>query len=150
MKLPISKAQIFCRTIEDLNQYLEPFEFENPVEVTIKPFSNKRSIPQNKTFYMWMSEMSAYCIPRYGKHWTPKFCKDAMKHSFIGYEESVTFDVYSGKYIKDRRLKSTTKLSTGEFFFFMTQIEQYNLSIGCLLTIPNECEYMKLKRKQNE
>lgn len=47
-----------------------------------------------------------------------------------------------------RTLRKTSKLDTGEMFHFMEQVECWSAGIGCLVTIPNNSEYMKLKEQQ--
>ena len=81
---------------------------------------------------------------------TPEFVKDMLKHSFLGYKDTMRLDVSTNQPAKVRELIHTSNLSSGDMFHFMEQCEAYSVGIGCLLTIPEKSEYMQNKRAQNE
>ena len=150
MTIPIKDLALIVKTKQDLIDALLPFDFEGSVEVVIRPIAAKRTLSQNALFHMWCNEMSSYLL-KHGRRWaTPEFVKDMLKHSFIGYRETVRLDVSTNKTEKKHELVHTSDLSTGDMFHFMEQCEAYSVGIGCLLTIPEKSEYMVNKRAQNE
>jgi hypothetical protein len=51
----------------------------------VKPW-RKRSLSQNALSHMWYTEISEYLIARGKTFATPEWVKDAMKHTYLGYE----------------------------------------------------------------
>lgn len=114
----------------------------------IKPWRESRSLSQNALAHMWLDEISAYLIKRGKSFATPEWVKDALKHSYLGYEEREMTDVITGEKTMIRSLRHTSDLDTGEMHFFLTQVEGWALNIGCRLTIPEDSEYAQLRAKQ--
>lgn len=119
-----------------------------PYQVELKPYKRKRSLDQNALYWMWLTELSKYLTGKGRKFATKEWCHDAMRHSFLGFEEKEFMNVTTGEVTTSRALRSTTKLNTGGFTFYLEQIEAWALNIGCLLPVPEHSEYMKLKREQ--
>lgn len=148
--IPIKDLAVIAKTKQDLFDCLNGFEFEQPMEVTIRPVQKKRSLSQNAVFHMWCGELSSFLLLA-GRKWaTPDFVKDMLKHSFLGYKDYPRLDVSENKFIKVRDLIHTSDLSPGDMFHFMERCESYSAGIGCLLTIPEKSEYMQNKKAQNE
>lgn len=116
--------------------------------VKISEWRDKRSIPQNSLQHMWYAEISAYLIKRGKPFASAEWVKDAMKHTFLGYEEREMVDVKTGDKTAVRTLRHTADLDTGDMHFYLTQVEGWAMNIGCRLTVPNDCEYNQLKQKQ--
>ena len=150
MSIPIKDLALIVKTKQDLIDALEPFDFESSVEVVIRPIAAKRTLSQNALFHMWCNELSSYLL-KHGRKWaTPEFVKDMLKHSFLGYKDTMRLDVSTNKPAKVRELIHTSDLSSCDMFHFMAQCEAYSVGIGCLLTIPEKSEYMQNKRAQNQ
>lgn len=49
-----------------------------------------------------------------------------------------------------RYVKSTRQLDIGEMHKYLTDIDQWAHQKGLRLTIPDNCEYLDLKRRQEE
>lgn len=73
-----------------------------------------------------------------------------MKHTFLGYEEVEMINAVTGDIELIKQLRKTSDLDTGDMYFYMEQVERWAVGIGCFVTIPDNSEYMKLKRKQDE
>ncbi|EJH4501920.1 hypothetical protein C5952_17505 [Cronobacter sakazakii] len=116
--------------------------------LVLRPWRESRSLSQNALAHMWFSEISQYLISRGKSFATPEWVKDALKHSYLGYEEREMTDVITGEKTTIRSLRHTSDLDTGDMNFFLTRIEAWALSIGCQLTIPADCEYMQLRQRQ--
>ncbi|HEK2869584.1 TPA: YbcN family protein [Proteus mirabilis] len=120
-----------------------------PHRIIIKPWKNKRSLSQNATFHMWCTEISKYLCNN-NANYTPETVKEMLKHTFLGYEVVDMVDVTTQLTERVRTLRKTSNLDTGEMFHFMEQVERWAVGIGCFVTIPDNCEYMKLKREQDK
>ncbi|OTA16529.1 hypothetical protein Xbed_03456 [Xenorhabdus beddingii] len=118
-----------------------------PHRIIIKPWKNTRSLSQNATAHMWFGEISRYLKSK-GGNYSPADVKDMLKHTFLGYEVIGRIDARTQEVEHVRTLRQTAKLDTGEMFRFMEQIEQWAAGIGCFVTIPEDSEYMRLKREQ--
>jgi hypothetical protein len=81
---------------------------------------------------------------------TPKPCpndeatiKMLMKHKFLGTQDyTLKTTTVAGQ------VKSTNKLSAGEWCFFLDQVYDLATKGGVMLTVPMDSDYSKLKRKQ--
>ena len=120
------------------------------VELNAKPWKAKRSLSQNALLHMWMSELSKYLISKGRDQATPEWCKEAMKHTFLGYEMRNKTNVITGEIFTTSELKRTRDLNTGEMTHFLDRIYNWALNINCFLTIPENSEYAKLTEQQNK
>jgi len=120
----------------------------NIYRLRIDPWQEKRSLSQNSMFHAWMRELSRYLIAHGRSYCTDEWCKDAMKFTFLGFEEKEFVDVITGARIVRETLKQTSKLKTGEMFDFMTKVQNWCLDIGCMLTVNEHSEFFENQRKQ--
>lgn len=112
--------------------------------VTIK--AGSRSLSQNDLYWMWLDEMCEHVKEKLGAEYSKEEMHDSMRHAFLGYDEPRTI----GKITVKPQLKSTTKLTVGEMYFYMNKIDMYAAqSLGLYLTRPSDCQYEKLKRKED-
>ncbi len=118
------------------------------LRLIVKPWRECRSLSQNALAHVWFNEISAYLMKRGKSFATPEWVKDALKHSYLGYEEREMTDVITGEKTTIHSLRHTADLETGEMNFFLSQVEAWAVSIGCRLTIPADCEYMRLRGQQ--
>ncbi|ELN9403278.1 YbcN family protein [Enterobacter hormaechei] len=119
-----------------------------PLRLQVKPWREKRSLSQNALSHMWYTEISNYLIARGKTFATPEWVKDAMKHTYLGYESKDRVDVVSGEVTTVQSLRHTSELETGEMYIFLCKVEAWAMNIGCHLTIPQSCEYQQLRDKQ--
>ena len=119
------------------------------IELNAKPWKKKRSLNQNALFHMWMGELSKYLISKGREQATPEWCKEAMKHTFLGYEMRNKTNVVTGEVFTTSELKRTRDLKTGEMTHFLDRVYDWALNVNCFLTIPENSEYAKLKERQN-
>ncbi|ENN7401696.1 YbcN family protein [Escherichia coli] len=116
----------------------------------IRPWRDKRSLSQNALSHMWYSEISEYLISRGKTFATPEWVKDALKHTYLGYETRELVDVVTGEITAIQSLRHTSDLDTGEMYVFLCKVEAWAMNIGCHLTIPQSCEFQLLRDKQEE
>nr|WP_052447781.1 YbcN family protein [Serratia symbiotica]CDS57799.1 hypothetical protein; DLP12 prophage [Serratia symbiotica] len=144
--------QDFClhkSTLGQFTHYLfELISSGKRYRVKISEWRDKRSLPQNSLQHMWYAELSAYLIKRGKSFASPEWVKDAMKHTYLGYEEREMVDVVTGEKTVMLSLRHTADLDTGEMHFYLTRVEGWALNIGCRLTVPADSEYNQLKNKQ--
>lgn len=74
--------------------------------------------------------------------------KDALKHTYLGYETKDLVDVVTGDITTIQSLRHTSDLDTGEMYVFLCKVEAWAVNIGCHLTIPQSCEFQLLRDKQ--
>jgi hypothetical protein len=149
----VSQLQMVIQRPADFDAFVlaaRALPLDKPLMAELKPHKRKRSLDQNALYWMWLTELSRYLTGKGRKFATKEWCHDAMRHSFLGYERKELIDVTTGEVQARQSLRSTTRLQTGEFTFYLEQIEAWALNIGCLLPVPEHSEYMKLKREQNQ
>ena len=118
--------------------------------VSIKEWRDSRSLSQNALSHKWYGELSVYLINKGRKDSNPEFCKDLMKHTFLGYEVRVMTDAITGVKTEVSQLKHTSGLDTGEMYHFMCLVDNWAVSIGCMLTVPDGSQYAALKANEHE
>lgn len=129
------------RVISSLKQWCEEWDFSTPLALQPKQYKNPRSLTQNALLHKWFGEMAS--------HFSKKVDTDAeqmkalMKLKFLGTE-----DIVVGHTVIPGQLKRTSKLDKGEMMRFMDDIYDWALDHGVTLTIPEDSEYMKLRRQQ--
>lgn len=114
----------------------------------LQPWREKRSLSQNALSHMWYSEISEYLISRGKSFATAAWVKDALKHTYLGYETKDLVDVVTGEITTIQSLRHTSDLDTGEMYIFLCKVEAWAVNIGCHLTIPQSCEFQQLRDKQ--
>ena len=120
---------------------------DGPVQVKLSG-KKARSLSQNATFHMWMAEMSRWLTSHGREFATPEWCKDAMKHTFLGYDDVFDMDVITGISTRRQELRHTSKLDVGEMKLFMDQVYHWCLEKELMLTIPEDCEYDRLRKEE--
>ncbi len=132
-----------------IGRQIQPYLEEGKCfRMVLKPWREKRSLSQNALSHMWYSEISEYLISRGKTFATPAWVKDALKHTYLGYETKDLVDVLTGDITTIQSLRHTSDLDTGEMYVFLCKVEAWAMNIGCHLTIPQSCEFQLLRDKQ--
>lgn len=139
---------IDSRDIEQLSQQLAEMVKEGPVQVKLSG-RKARSLSQNNLAHLWFGEISRWLTGHGREFATPEWCKDAMKHTFLGYEDVFDTDVVTGISTRRQTLRHTSKLDTGEMKLFMDLVYAWALDKGLPLTIPEGCQYDELNKREN-
>lgn len=126
----------------------DELQWGGTLRLRVEPWREKRTLSQNAMFHAWMRELSRFLIKHGRSNCSPEWCKDAMKFTFLGFEETTFTDVETGAQIVRETLRHTSKLKTGEMFHFMTKVQAWCLDIGCFLKVPVTSEFFELKTKQ--
>lgn len=140
-KLVLNSAQAIARAANLVAQ-LKP---EQLMQIEITEWKPPRTLSANALYWVWMQHL--------GKHLSTQqktYCKDAMhdicRHKFLGYKSN-------GKRFIDGtqmppQLRSTSKLTKQEMCFYMSQIDAWAVTLGCLLPTPDGSEYYKFTKEQ--
>lgn len=144
--------QDFCLHKSTLGQFtkliFDLVSSDKKYRIKFSAWRDQRSIPQNSLQHMWYAELSAYLIKRGKPFASPEWVKDAMKHTYLGYENREMVDVVTGERTQIQTLRHTSGLDTGDMHHYLTQVEGWALNVGCRLTIPADSEYNQLRQKQ--
>jgi len=113
------------------------------VKITID-YGDNRSLPQNDLFHMWCNEF-AKGLTDLGRPCDEKEAKLFLKSKFLGFE-----NLKVGKMEIKEQLRETSKLNSGEMYFFMEEVWQYAATtFGIYLTVPVDSQFAKNKSKSN-
>lgn len=149
MNLPQDGIKLHRGNFASIGQQLQSYlEDGKSFRLILKPWREKRSLSQNSLLHMWLNEISEYLIWRGKSFATPEWVKDALKHTYLGYEKKERVDVVSGEITTVQSLRHTSDLDTGDMYIFLCKVEAWAMDIGCHLTIPQSCEYQLLRDKQ--
>lgn len=121
---------------------------DGPVQVRLSG-KKARSMSQNNLAHLWFGEISRWLTGHGREFATPEWCKNAMKHTFLGYDDVFDTDVISGISTRRQELRHTSKLDVGEMKLFMDQVYHWCLEKELMLTIPDDCEYDILRKQEN-
>lgn len=151
MSFPKQEIQLNARNFNQVGAYLQPFlDNGETLLAKIGPWENIRTLSQNRLMHMWFAELSLWLQQRGKAFADPEWVKAAMKHTYLGYENVDRVDVITGEISTVKELRKTSKLKTGELHHFLNQVEGWAREMGCILTIPNNCEFMALRRQQEQ
>lgn len=138
---------IDSRDIEQLSQQLAEMVKEGPVQVKLSG-KKARSLSQNSLSWLWYNEISRWLISKGKDFATAQWVHDAMCHTFLGHEDVMDTDVITGVSTRRSALRGTSKLDVGEFKLYLDMVYHWALNYGLLLTIPEECEYDRLRKEE--
>ncbi|AVR75866.1 superfamily protein [Vibrio phage ValSw3-3] len=105
--------------------------------------SGKRSLSQNATMWMWLTEIAQQTKQKGYGDYSPEDMHEYFKNKFC-VDKSLTI----GK--TTIQVKSTKKLDKGEMTFYMNQIHQWAVNAGFRLSMPEDSEYYQAMQQQNQ
>ncbi|MGK0735904.1 YbcN family protein [Yokenella regensburgei] len=132
-----------------IGQHLRPYlEDGQCFRLILKPWREKRSLPQNNLSHLWCEEISTYLIKSGRTDATPKWVKRNLKKTYLGCTEVTYTDFITGEKTTTWEPRHTSDLDTGEMHNFMMKVEAWCSQFGLALTIPHGCEYQQLQQQQ--
>lgn len=136
------------RQVQSVIRRIEEWDYTTPLAVKLDPYDNGRSLSQNAMSHIWYREI-AKAMEKKGHvidHEEPaEVWKLWLKKRFLG-----TASYCIGKQeIKDQ-VKSTSKLTKGEFVNFLDSVYHWAIDQGIRLSIPAESEYAELLSRQEK
>lgn len=136
----IKSSREIDRVISHLKQWCEEWDYSTPLTIQPKPYKNPRSLTQNALMHKWFNDMAAHFSKKVET--SAEQMKALMKLKFLGTE-----DIVINHTVIPGQLKHTSKLDKGEMMRFMDDIYDWALDHGVKLTIPEDSEYMKLRKQ---
>lgn len=133
--------------IEQLSQQLAEMVKDGPVQVKLSG-KKARSLSQNSLSWLWYNEISRWLISKGKDFATAQWVHDAMCHTFLGHEDVMDTDVITGVSTRRSSPRGTSGLDVGEFKLYLDMVYHWALNYGLLLTIPEECEYDRLRKEE--
>lgn len=128
---------------------------EEVLEVTIQPAKRKRSLSQNRLYWLWVNQWSEH----WG--WTEQYTHHFFKYKFLAivfyrddakYAEacdavkvikSIDEGLYKSIAANVVRQTSTTDANTAQMTEYLDKIERYCYSKGVMLKIPDELQWIR-------
>ena len=114
--------------------------------VVVQLTAGGRSLSQNALYWTWLNDITVFINEKNKTDFKINEMHLRIKHDFLGYDKPKKVGSVEVK----ERLKSSTRLTTGEMYYFMSQIDAWAAGFGLLLSRPEDCQYEKLKIKQNQ
>lgn len=138
---------IDSRDIKGLIDQVTAMLADGPVQVKLSG-KKARSLSQNNLSWMWYREISDWLKSKGKDFASDQWVHDAMCHTYLGHEDVMDMDVTTGISTRRSALRGTSKLDVGEFKLYMDMVYHWALNYGLLLTIPEECEYYRLRKEE--
>lgn len=111
--------------------------------IKISEYREKRSLPQNSLMWKWNTEIAEQLTAVSSDVFTDEEIHEWLKDMYCP-AKPVTL------YGMTRYVKSTRRLDVGEMHKYLEDIDLWAHQKGLRLTIPDQCEYRDLQRRQNE
>ena len=149
MTLPVDGIKLHRGNFAAIGQQIQPLlDAGQCFRLQVKPWREKRSLPQNALFHLWMGEIREYLIKSGRTDATPEWVKRNLKNTYLGCEEVTYTDFITGAKETSWEPRHTSLLDTGEMHIFMCKVEAWCAQFGLALTIPSGCEFQQLRDKQ--
>lgn len=149
MNFPQEGIRLHSGNFAAVGQQLQPFLNDGQsYRLILKPWREKRSLPQNALFHMWMGEISEYLIKSGRTDATPEWVKRNLKKTYLGCVEVTYTDFITGGKESTWEPRHTSDLETGEMHDFLCKVEAWCAQFGLALTIPWGCEFQQLRDEQ--
>jgi hypothetical protein len=141
-------SEIVIWSRKDLEQYVATLLaeelVEEPLKFTKKDYKVTRSLKANSLYRMWCDNLALEFSKRLkDTNYSGDDIHDICRHKFLGYT-----DIVIGKTTIKGQLISTSSLDKGEFFDFMTKVDDWAISAGVTLPRPAKSEYHKMLESQ--
>lgn len=118
-----------------IGQQIQPMlESGNCYRLIIKPWRDKRSIPQNSLLWMWNSDVASAVNTHSSSKLTEEDLHEFLKDMFCPVKPVTVLGI-------TKMVKSTKLLDTEEMTFYLRRIEVWCAERGIKLRIPANSEY---------
>jgi hypothetical protein len=143
-----SMTVIDSRDIQQLTDEIQMLLVDGPVSVKLSG-KKARSLSQNALSWMFYTEISRWLVSKGKDFATTQWVHDAMCHTFLGHVDVMDTDVITGVSTRRSELRGTSDLDVGEFTLYLDLVYHWALNYGLMLTVPEDCEYQRLKKEAN-
>ena len=138
----VSSKEELEKRLPHIIKRMQDWDYSTPLAVKLDPYENPRSLSQNAMSHIWFREI-AEGMAKKGHavdHEDPEFVwKLYLKKRFLG--------VHTFNNLPDQ-IKSTSKLTKGEFVHFLDNVYHWATKQGIRLSIPADSEYAELQAQQ--
>lgn len=138
LKQTVTSEQAAQQAYRDIMKMVEGHGY---CVVTIR--AGGRSLEQNALYWTWMQEIADAVNKKNQTDYGRDEVHAKFKHMFLGYSEPRNI----GSTTIQPQLNSTSKLTKGEMFYYMQQVEHWAIDAGLALSHPDDNEYYRTKRK---
>ena len=124
----IKGGKLGIKNIKEFNNFIASFKEEEKLEIRIRKFRKKRTLPQNNLYWLWLEII--------GEN--------------LGYEPEELHSSFKAMFLTDHTAKlplvrSTTALTKNEFILYLDKIERKMAEMDIIL--PNSEDYYENKNK---
>ncbi|MFO6484952.1 YbcN family protein [Escherichia coli] len=149
MNLPQDGIKLHRGNLAAIGGQIQPYLEEGKCfRMVLKPWREKVDLPRMHSATCGTAKSVNTSSTGVKAFATPAWVKDALKHTYLGYETKDLVDVVTGDITTIQSLRHTSDLDTGEMYVFLCKVEAWAVNIGCHLTIPQSCEFQLLRDKQ--
>lgn len=142
MKIKVTQENIEQTSQAVNDEMFRILEAGKPVSIEVKEWKESRSLSQNSTYWMWLSEISEQILKKINQNHDTETLHEYFKQCFCPQKE-----ITLGK--KEIIIASTKRLDSGEMCHYLNQIEKWCIDRGFKITIPINSEYQELINRQN-
>lgn len=111
--------------------------------INVEVKAGNRTLSQNSLYWMWIDQATSWINDKKGTDFKTEEIHDRMKHQFLGY----TDEKQIGDVTIRPQLKSTAKLTKGEMFHYMSQVDAYWTQLGLFLVTPDDSVYAQIRKR---
>lgn len=116
--------------------------------VEIKPWRDKRSIPQNSSFHLACAMVSKELTKRGGERYTPAYVKEMFKATFLGTERVERLNAVTKELVVTEEVRHTSDLDKGELNFLIGQIQMWALTtLELIIEFESDSEFMRVNKE---
>ena len=126
---------------QQLIAFISGMDLAEPIQFDWKIYKSKRSVGQNSLMWAWLEHMAKHFSGK-GGTFTQEDMHDLMRHKFLGYDERKI-----GSTELPPQLKSTTKQNVSEMHHYLSQVDMWAATCGCLLPRPEDSIYDQMCRE---
>jgi hypothetical protein len=153
-KYTVTSIQMLQQVYRDCEAAIEDHGF---IKLEWKAGSN-RSLDQNDLYWKWIGEICGQANVKLPYTYVDKETGEEITIEKMSKEEVHEWlkDEFLGMTVKRigrkevRKLNGTKGLLKGEMYFYMQQVDAWAHQKGYKLTIPDDSEYFKLKKRENQ
>ena len=142
----VSSKEELEKRLPHIIKRMQDWDYSTPLAVKLDPYENPRSLSQNAMSHIWYREIAKEMADKGHKidHEEPaEVWKLWLKKRFLG-----TASYSIGNQQIPEQVKSTSKLTKGEFVHYLDNVYHWATKQGIRLSIPAESEYAELQAQQ--
>lgn len=127
------------------NKVLEDYDVEEPIKIIIKDYKPRRTLKANSLYWMWMDYLARVFTEneKIDGVFNKDDIHDICRHKFLGYKDKK----FNATTIPQQLIETST-MDSGDFFDYMSQVDDWALGMKIFLPRPKKNEYDDIKKTQ--